>query len=81
MLYQGDTAIYEQRPEVCTHLGAKPEPHAFTAEWGPFPVYAHNYSTVRAIEILKLLQEHGEVKIHDTPKLFRLIELIRKWVS
>ena len=81
MLYQGDGAIYEQPSYICTHIGAKPERHAFTTSYGPYPVYAYNYSTIRAIEIVKVLEERQVVKIHETPELFDLVEAIRKWVS
>lgn len=75
MLYQGESAIYEYSDAMFI------DKHAFKTEWGPYTVYAHNNSTVRAIEVIKKLQERNALRAASQRDLFELVELIREQVS
>lgn len=75
MLYQGESAIYEYSDMRFA------EKHSFKTDWGQYPVYAHNISTVRAIEVIKKLQERNALRAASQRDLFELVELIREQVS
>jgi hypothetical protein len=81
VLYQGATAIYEGDAKAVLGIGSGMVRHAFTAQWGQYPVYANNQSTVRAIEVLKVLEAAKVLKMDTYAQRFELVEKIRHWVG